>query len=103
MSNIRVISMKRLRKFWNKYPDAQLPLRSWYKIALSANWNNLQEVRMTYANSDGVKTKNGEDLTVFNICGNKYRLIARIKFPHQLVNVRAVLTHNEYDKGAWKE
>ena len=47
--------------------------------------------------------ENGGRLTVFNVCGNKYRLIARIRYDYQLVNVRAVLTHKEYSEGNWKE
>ena len=102
MSNMRVISMKRLRTFWTTYPDAEAALRRWYKIALNSTWGNLQEVRATFSSADGVKTSTGEQLTVFNIRGNKYRLIARINYPFQLVNVRAVLTHKEYDQESWK-
>lgn len=49
------------------------------------------------------RTKGGDTLTVFNIDGNKYRLIARIRYDYALINVRAVLTHEEYDRGKWKE
>lgn len=56
-----------------------------------------------YPHADGVKTQRGGTLTVFNIGGNKYRLVARIRYDYQLVNVRAVLTHREYDEGQWKE
>lgn len=57
----------------------------------------------TYPHADGVLTAAGEQLTVFNIGGNKYRLIARIRYDYQLVNIRVVLTHAEYDRGKWKE
>jgi mRNA interferase HigB len=99
---MRVISLKLLRDFWQRYPDAERPLRHWYKSALQADWQNLQEVRGLYPHADGI-TSTKETLTVFNIGGNKYRLIARIRYDHQLVNVRAVLTHREYDAGSWKE
>jgi mRNA interferase HigB len=99
---MRVISLKLLRDFWQRYPDAERPLRHWYKAALRADWQNLQEVRELYPHADGVTSAN-EILTVFNIGGNKYRLIARIRYDYQLVNVRAVLTHREYDSGPWKE
>lgn len=99
---MRVISMKRLRTFWNTYPDAEPALRRWHKIALHSKWGHLQAVRATFASANSVKTSSGEQLTVFNICGNKYRLIARVNYPFQLVNVRAVLTHNEYDQENWK-
>jgi mRNA interferase HigB len=59
--------------------------------------------RATYPHADGVRTTHGDTLTVFNIGGNKYRLIARIRYDYQLVNVRHVLTHAEYDAGKWKE
>ncbi|MGE0366891.1 MAG: type II toxin-antitoxin system HigB family toxin [Phycisphaerales bacterium] len=100
---MRVISLKRLREFWEQHADAEEPLRAWYKAVLGAEWKNLQDARATYPHADGVETDSGETLTVFNIGGNKYRLIARIRYDYQLVNIRIVLTHAEYDKGKWKE
>jgi mRNA interferase HigB len=100
---MRVISLKLLRDFWRRFPDAERPLRQWYKTAIEARWNSLQDVRQTYSHTDGVRAESGETLTVFNIGGNKYRLIARIRYDFQLVNVRAVLTHREYDEGTWRE
>ena len=60
-------------------------------------------MRATFPHADGVESDGGDTLTVFNIGGNKYRLIARIRYDYQLVNVRFVLTHAEYDQGDWKE
>lgn len=91
-----------LRDFWKRHPDAELPLRQWYKTTTEALWRNLNDVRTAYPHADGVKTRRGEVLTVFNICGNKYRLIVRIRFDYQLVNVRHVLTHSEYNRNDWK-
>lgn len=99
---MRVISLKLLREFWERHPDAQRPLREWYKTALQAQWRNLQDVRRWYPHADGVADGN-EVLTVFNIGGNKYRLIARIRYDYQLINVRTVLTHRGYDAGKWRE
>ena len=100
---MRVISLKRLREFWEQHADAEQALRAWYKSVVGAEWKSLQDARATYPHADGVETKSGETLTIFNICGNKYRLIARIRYDYQLVNIRIVLTHAEYDKGSWKE
>jgi mRNA interferase HigB len=100
---VRVISLKRLRAFWESHPDAEDPLRLWYRTTRHANWASLADVRRTYPHADGVRVGRDETLTVFNICGNRYRLIARIRYEFELVNVRAVLTHAEYDRGAWKE
>lgn len=100
---MRVISLKPLREYWQRHPDAEEPLRLWYKTATSAMWSSLQDVRQTYAHADGVKTSRGGTLTVFNIGGNKHRLVVRIRYDYQLINVRAVMTHQEYDEGRWKE
>ena len=100
---MRVISLKLLRDFWRRFPDAERPLRQWYKTVIEAQWDSLHDVRQTYSHTDGVQTRSGETLTVFNIGGNKYRLIARVRYDYQLVNVRAVLTHREYDKGDWRD
>lgn len=100
---MRVISLKRLREFWEQHPDAEKPLRAWYRIVRGAEWRNLRDARATYPHADGVETYSGEALTVFNIGGSKYRLIVRIRYDYQLVNVRYVLTHVEYDRGMWRE
>jgi mRNA interferase HigB len=92
-----------LRTFWRRHPDAETPLRLWYRTASRARWSGLQDVRHTYSHADGIRLSGGAVLTVFNIGGGKYRLIARIRYDYQLVNVRAVLTHAEYDRGAWKD
>jgi len=93
----------RLREFWVQHPDAEEPLRRWYKTAIHAEWGSLQDTRLDYPHADSVQTKTSGPLTVFNIGGNKYRLIVRIRYDHQLINVRQVLTHAKYDQGRWKE
>jgi mRNA interferase HigB len=100
---MRVISLKCLRDFWERHGDAEKPLRTWYKTARNARWRRLQDIRRAYPHADGVTSRGGDTLTVFNICGNKYRLIARVRFDYELINVRAVLTHTEYDQGKWEE
>lgn len=100
---MRVISLERLREFWGRHGDAQRLLRHWFKTARKARWGSLQDVRRAYPQADGVTTPGGETLTVFNIGGNKVRLVTRIRYDYQLINVRAVLTHAEYDRGKWKE
>jgi len=100
---VRVISLKPLREFWRRHADAERPLRLWYKTAVAAQWGSVKDVKQTYAYADAVRTAAGETLTVFNIGGNKYRLIARIRYDFHLINVRAVLTHEEYSEERWKE
>ncbi len=100
---MRVISLKPLREFWEKRPDAERPLRLWYKVACQAEWRSLRDVRQAYPHADGHAAGPGNTLTVFNIGGDKYRLVARIRYDWQLINVRCVLTHGECDEGTWKE
>src|SRR5437763_489797 len=100
---MRVISQKRLREFWQRCRDAEGPLRSWYKIALTADWASIQQVRKTFPQADAVRLKGGLVVTVFNIGGNKYRLIARVIYEYRRIYVKRVLTHVEYDQNKWKE
>lgn len=95
---MHVISLKKLREFSSSRTDAESPLMSWYKTAKKANWQNLAEVKQVYPAADLVGRR-----TVFNIGGNKYRLIARINYRSQTLFVIAVMTHEEYDLGKWKE
>lgn len=95
---MHVISKTLLKQFWEKHPNAESGLKSWYKIASQSQWKHLEDVRQTFPHADAVG-----QLTVFNICGNNYRLIVKIVFPKGKVYIRTVLTHAEYSKGNWKK
>jgi len=94
---MHVISRKSLRNFWDRFPDSEQPLRRWYKIVTATNFSSFAELRHAFPSADQVG-----DLTVFNIGGNKYRLVASIHFNCHKVYVRHVLTHADYDQGNWK-
>ncbi len=94
---MHVISRRSLRDFAVTHANAGMALDAWYRIAKAARWNNLVEVQATWPSAEAV----GE-LTVFNIKGNTYRLIARINYRSGTLFIRSVLTHAEYDKGTWK-
>ena len=95
---MNVISFKRIREFSLTHRDAESALTAWYKTARKANWQNLAELKQVYPSADLVGRH-----TVFNIGGNKYRLIARIVYRSQTLFVVVVMTHEEYDLGKWKE
>jgi mRNA interferase HigB len=95
---MHVVSRKALRLFWQRQPDSEHPLRRWHKLMTATDFGNFAELRETFPSADMV-----DDLTVFNIGGNKYRLIASIHFNRHKVYVRHLLTHAEYDQGNWKQ
>ena len=95
---MRIISKKALRKFWQDHPVAQPPLEDWYRIVRNANWQNLAEVRELYPHADLAG-----NCTIFNIGGNKFRLIVKFKYRWKVVYIRFVLTHAEYDKGDYED
>jgi len=95
---MNVISYRRIRQFSLIHRDADAALRAWYAIAKKANWQSLAELKKVYPAADLVGR-----YVVFNIKGNKYRLVARVLFRSQTVFVVAILTHEEYDLGKWKE
>jgi len=94
---MHVISRKVLRQFWQEYPDSETALIRWLKIIESVSFQSFEELRCVFPNADLVA-----NLIVFNIGGNKYRLIASIHFNRQKVYIRYILTHSEYDKDRWK-
>ncbi len=94
---MHIISRKALRQFGENHPNSQNPLSRWYKIVSNSEFGGFNELRTAFPSADKVG-----DLVVFNIGGNKYRLIASIHFNRNKVYVRHVLTHSEYDRGAWK-
>ena len=95
---MHVISFRRLREFFSIHPDAESALTAWNNAVKKVHWQNLAELKQVYPSADLVG-----DFTVFNIRGNRYRLIAWINYRNQTLFVKAVLTHEEYDLGKWKE
>ena len=95
---MHVISKKRLREFFDAHKDSESSLSSWYAIVKKANWKSLVDVKSVYPTADLVGR-----YTVFNIGGNKYRLVARVRYETQTVFVIRIMTHKEYDLGKWKE
>ena len=94
---MNVISFKRIRDFASLHRDATSSLNAWYTVVKKARWQNLAELKEVYPSADLV-----DRYTVFNIKGNKYRLVSRIVYRSQTVFVVAIMTHQEYDRGKWK-
>ena len=94
---MRIIKRGALEMFWRDHPDAKASLESWYAVLRKADWKTPAQMKQVYPGADLVGRR-----TVFNIAGNKYRLIARINYEAQRVFVLYILTHLEYDRGAWK-
>ncbi|MDM8529678.1 type II toxin-antitoxin system HigB family toxin [Anaerolineales bacterium HSG25] len=95
---MHIISRRALRDFWERYPDSQKPLSRWFKIVQNSNFSSFAELRNSFPSVDKVG-----NLIVFNIGGNKYRLITSIHFNRNKVYIRHVLTYKMYDKGVWKQ
>lgn len=95
---MRVIKRGALVDFWQQHPDAKASLESWYAVVRRATWQTPAEMKAVYHNADIVGRR-----TVFNIAGNKYRLIARVNYRTQRVFVLYILTHAQYDRGDWKQ
>jgi len=96
---MRVLARQTLRKFWTKHQDAKAQLEAWFAEANSAAWSNPSDVKERY----GTASFLGKNRVVFNICGNKYRLIVHIKYEFETVIIRFVGTHAEYDRIDAKE
>ena len=94
---MHIISRKVLRSFWEQHPDSKGALSRWFKIVQRSEFDSFNALRSTFPSADKVG-----DLVVFDIGGNTYRLIASIHFNRGKVYIRYVLTHHDYDRGAWK-
>lgn len=94
---MHVISRKRLREFYLHHGDVAEVLDDWFLTVSKSSWHSLIELQNTYPQAEAVS-----NFTVFNIKGNKYRLITSINYNKQIVYVKYVLTHAEYDKNRWK-
>lgn len=95
---MHIITRRRLNEFAEKFPETKNALADWYRLMKQNNFDSVAEVKAIFPSADKVGR-----LTVFNIGGNKVRLIAAIHYNRKKIYIRAVLTHKEYDEGRWKE
>jgi mRNA interferase HigB len=91
---LRVIAKKVLREFWTKHSDCEQQLKSWYQEAEKSEWKNTHEIKKEYPTASIL----GDNRVIFNIKGNNYRLIVKINFHYQMMWIRFVGTHKEYDR-----
>ena len=92
---MRIIAFKSLREFWERpeYSDSEVSLRAWYHDVKGSNWRNSNELKQQYTNASIV----GEGRIVFNIKGNSYRLVVLIDYEFQIIFIRFIGTHKQYD------
>jgi mRNA interferase HigB len=95
---MHIISRKRLNEFAEKHSETTLSLARWYRLAKTTDFANVAALREVFPSADQIGK-----LTVFNIGGNKVRLIAAIHYNRKRIYIRAVLTHKEYDEQRWKK
>mgnify|MGYP000387663947 CR=1 FL=1 len=94
---MHVIAKKALIRFWGSHADAKDPLIAWHSICEKENFENFAQLKQTFRLADKVGK-----FVVFNIGGNKYRLVAIVHFKYRKIYIRGVLSHREYDKEHWK-
>lgn len=95
---MHIITRRRLNEFAERHPDSRTSLERWYMLVKGKNFHSFSELRVEFPSAARVGK-----LTVFNIGGNKVRLIAAIHYNRRKIYIRAVLTHDEYDEGRWRE
>ena len=91
---MRIISRRILREFWEKHPAAAIPLQTWFHDVECATWNSPADIKAVYQNASIV----AGNRVIFNIKGNRYRIVVVVLFQHGVVYIRFVGTHEEYDR-----
>ncbi len=94
---MRVIALSTLKAFWEQHPqfyDAKQPVLTWYRYALKTDWSSPYDVKSDFGNASILK----DGRVVFNIAGNKYRLVVWINYAYRIVYIRFIGTHTQYDR-----
>ena len=91
---LRVIAKKILREFWERHSDCEHQLKSWYQEVDKGTWKSLNELKLEYPSASILN----DQKIVFNIKGNHYRLIVKLNYDYQMIWIRFIGTHAEYDK-----
>lgn len=90
----RIFAKSTLKEFWEKHPDSEQYLKTWYDTAMNADWKSPNDIKRSYATASVLK----DNRIVFNIKVNTYRLVVKFNFEYQLAFVRFIATHSDYDK-----
>jgi mRNA interferase HigB len=99
---MRIITEARLADYWAEYPDARTWLVNWRAVVRRSHWRSIADVRGAFPHADPVRVGSGKSVSVFNACGNKYRLVTALHYNTQIVYVLRFMTHAEYGNGRWK-
>lgn len=100
---VRVLNERVIAGFVRRHADARGWLECWLRVARDSSWASLADVRRAYPAADGgVRVSSGARVTVFDVCGNKYRLVTDVQYTIQTVTVLEAMTHAEYSKDRWK-
>lgn len=92
---MQIIALRTLRQFWERHPQAESPIRIWYGITSKAEWASTTDIKTQFgALVDFV----GDNRVIFDLSGNKYRLIVHVSYSYKRVLVKFIGTHAEYDK-----
>ncbi len=100
---MRIIKSTRIREYCSQHPQARPSLEQWLMRTKAAHWASVADLRQTFPSADPVRVASGRAVVVFNIAGNRYRLITAIHYNMRKVFVLRFLTHAEYDKETWKD
>jgi mRNA interferase HigB len=90
----RIFAKSTLRQYWEKHPDSEQYLKTWYDTAMNSDWKTPSDVKQTYANASILK----DSRIVFNIKGNSYRLVAKFNYAKQWIFIRFIGAHSEYER-----
>jgi len=91
---MRVVNIEKVNQFLKKHPDVTSALQSWLADAKNASWKNTSDVKLRYPSASFIRGNR----VVFNIKGNKFRLIVKINYDYGVIEIRFVDTHAEYDR-----
>ena len=91
---MQIIAKRTLRLFWEKHPQAETPLRAWFATVSAAQWKGPADVRAQFGSADFV----ADNRVIFDVAGNKFRLVVHVSYGFGRVLVKFVGTHAEYDK-----
>ena len=90
----RIFAKSTLREFWERFPDSEQYLKTWYNTAMNSDWKSPADVIQTYADASILKNSR----IVFNIEGNSYKMITKLNYEKQWIFIRFIGSHKEYDK-----